>query len=560
MAEQQLIDYIKKTRGAGQDDEQTKTLLYQNGWSKEEVSEALLAVGGNVQAGSVTQNPQKKEEPRQQSSQQKPQDVQNAWNEPKIKESYTRPASALGSPETTETALAGKPASEISEKTVRPQMTDMTGLKEKPKKSILPAILVSLVLLILVGGAAGAGWMLYTGAWSPSWSPFKLTSEKVLANMASNMADVKSFGSKSNFQVTIPDGSISVISSGNIDATNSANLKTNNDFTISFTQKGAKGANISAKFSAISIGNDYYIKVDSLVFPAELNIDITAIKGKWLKVTSDSLKSLLATTGTSDIGIFDQVSQQSSKPTYSVANLIGLAVFSSDLGDTTLEGIKTYHYAMKIDKAKIKSFVTQTFFTSTDPADKSFIAGISDAVANLVGDVNIETWIGKKDFMVYGLKIAKTLDFKEFTSKPGTTAVSITLTENMSYPKINPPITVPANVLDAKVALLPILKLQAIRSNLSQLGTTAMSIFAGNASYTSLCNHSLLNGYQAKYGTLLISLNNDITAQDAIKPACFAEKDNFCISTQLADKSWLCINKKGIVGKVKCATATTDCK
>jgi len=528
MAEQQLIDYIKKTREAGQADEQTKTLLYQNGWSKEEVDDALLAVGGG----------------------QKPQEVQSAWSEPKVRESYRSPA-------LDNLDVAEKEEPKITQQTVRPQMTDMTGLKEKPKgKSVLPAILVSLVLLIIVGGVAGAGWMLYTGAWSPSFSPFKLTPEKVLANMSANMANVKSFGAKANFQFTIPDGNISITTDGNIDATNSVNLKTSNEITATFTQKGAKSANISAKFNAISIGKDYYVKINDLTLPADLNIDITAIKGKWLKVTPDSLQSMLTTAGTSDFGALDQISQQSSKITDNVKNLIALASFSSDLGDVTLDGVKTYHYVMKIEKAKIKSFVTEALSTSTD---KSFVSGIADAVANLVGDTDIETWIGKKDFMVYGFKVNKTLDFKELTSNPNT-KVSITLTENMSYPEINAPIVTPDKPQDAKVALQPILKLQTTRNSLSQLGTTAQSIFSEDESYKSLCNSSLLNGYQAKYGALLLSINSGIVAQGAVKPACFAEEENFCISTQLADKSWLCINKNGTVGKVKCAAATTDCK
>jgi Na+-transporting methylmalonyl-CoA/oxaloacetate decarboxylase gamma subunit len=44
MAEQQLVDYIKKAKGVGQTDEQTRTLLYKNGWTEAEVSEAFAAV------------------------------------------------------------------------------------------------------------------------------------------------------------------------------------------------------------------------------------------------------------------------------------------------------------------------------------------------------------------------------------------------------------------------------------------------------------------------------------------------------------------------------------
>lgn len=41
MVEQQLVDYIKKARTAGQQDEQTRALLRKNGWSDIEVNEAI---------------------------------------------------------------------------------------------------------------------------------------------------------------------------------------------------------------------------------------------------------------------------------------------------------------------------------------------------------------------------------------------------------------------------------------------------------------------------------------------------------------------------------------
>jgi flagellar basal body-associated protein FliL len=44
MVEPQLVDYIKKARQAGQTDDQTRALLYKNGWDEAEVREAILSV------------------------------------------------------------------------------------------------------------------------------------------------------------------------------------------------------------------------------------------------------------------------------------------------------------------------------------------------------------------------------------------------------------------------------------------------------------------------------------------------------------------------------------
>jgi hypothetical protein len=44
MVEPQLVDYIKKARQAGQSDDQTRALLYKNGWNEAEVREAILSI------------------------------------------------------------------------------------------------------------------------------------------------------------------------------------------------------------------------------------------------------------------------------------------------------------------------------------------------------------------------------------------------------------------------------------------------------------------------------------------------------------------------------------
>jgi hypothetical protein len=44
MVEPQLLDYIKKARQAGQSDDQTKALLYKNGWEESEVREAFSSI------------------------------------------------------------------------------------------------------------------------------------------------------------------------------------------------------------------------------------------------------------------------------------------------------------------------------------------------------------------------------------------------------------------------------------------------------------------------------------------------------------------------------------
>jgi len=75
-----------------------------------------------------------------------------------------------------------------------------------------------------------------------------------------------------------------------------------------------------------------------------------------------------------------------------------------------------------------------------------------------------------------------------------------------------------------------------------------------------LCNRGLLNGYLAAYGPTLVELNNDIVSQGAKKPVCFGAASGFCVSTQLADGSYVCIDEQGALGTTRCLASTTVCK
>lgn len=82
MAEQQLIDYIKKAKEAGQADDQTRNLLYKNGWTEAEVNDAFAAIAQPQQQA----RPQAQAQPRLQPQiqpQQQPQIQQQPQYQPK---------------------------------------------------------------------------------------------------------------------------------------------------------------------------------------------------------------------------------------------------------------------------------------------------------------------------------------------------------------------------------------------------------------------------------------------------------------------------------------------
>ena len=89
MAEQQLVDYIKKAKEAGQSDDQTKSLLLKNGWTDAEVSDAFSAINPVQQTPPAQPQiqPQAQPQPAQvQPAQVQPQVVAQPDVNPEVKE------------------------------------------------------------------------------------------------------------------------------------------------------------------------------------------------------------------------------------------------------------------------------------------------------------------------------------------------------------------------------------------------------------------------------------------------------------------------------------------
>jgi hypothetical protein len=140
--------------------------------------------------------------------------------------------------------------------------------------------------------------------------------------------------------------------------------------------------------------------------------------------------------------------------------------------------------------------------------------------------------------------------------------MSLDLSFNETSSNFNKPITVqaPANAQKIEDVVLPLLKTQKINADMKQIGSVAQSVFVTNNAYSSLCYRGLLNGYLNTYGNDLITLNNDIVSQGAVKPICLSGVQGYCVSTLLADGSYLCIDKNNTVGRTKCISAQTICQ
>jgi len=538
MAEQQLVDYIKRAKDAGQSDNQSRTLLYKNGWTEAEVNDAFVSL-----------NQAKLQSQIQPDLKGAPQVV----NQSEIK---------------IQPQVVSHPQPQI-----QPQSTATTQQNNMlQRKTVSHLVLKILMVLIIIVVLSGAGLFIAGQYFNFSWNPFsKPSPEIVISNMFANMKNVKSSHTTTQVEIVATDndskislGKLAFNTNSEADIININDPKVGGNFTINLTLPGSVSPIASSIVSTAVIDNAFYFKINNIIVPDTFSypgldlsgLDISKIKGNWFKVDRDSIKALCGQIGVADITQID-ISDLANKiqDLLSTENILSV---DKQLKDEVISGQDTYHYLLTISKEKLKGLADKTIALGIKDVAKA--QAFANTFVDTMGDVNIEMWIGKKDFMLYKFGINKVIDSNKIYSG---TNMQLEIKFNMANSNFNKPISVQSPVSEGTPAqkiediALPLLKTQKIESDMSQIGFTAQSVFSINKSYYSLCKSGLLNGY-LKMG--LLGLSNDIVSQGAKIPTCFAGIQDYCVSTQLADGSYLCIDKNNILGKMKCVSYRTACK
>ncbi|MCX6720976.1 MAG: hypothetical protein NTW11_04185 [Candidatus Staskawiczbacteria bacterium] len=522
MAEQQIVDYIIKAKGIGQTDDQTRNLLLKNGWTETEISDAFASLVKPAESKPVEQPVSIVQEPKSQ-----PQSQPQVQPQPVIVE---------------------KP---------QPAVQTMTVIK----------ILMVLIIIIVLGGLGvfvGAKYI------NLPWNPFWPNPTTVVNNMMTNMKNVKSSHMAVQGEINasinnVSQGNLSFNISGEGDKTDINNIKSNAAISVNVTAPSFPGGNISVKMDTVILGETLYFKINSLTAPSDFvypGLDISKITNIWFKFDHESLEVLTEEpNGQSNLPDMSQINN--SELTRKFQDLLlteNMFSISKQLGDETVSGQGTYHYLATISKDKLKDFLNRaitaqtTADTTIDPLVTSIATSMVGTVTDAIGDVNFEMWVGKSDYLLYGLKIDKTIDLSKVYA--GLPAIGLKINETNN--NFNKPITVkaPENAQKIESLFLPLTKNQAVSSDLLDIQTIASSL---SPNYSSLCTKGLLNGYLPTYGSQLVSLHADIIKQGAGKPSCYASTSNFCVSTQLPDGSYLCTGNNG-AGDIKCTSSATRCE
>ena len=548
MADQQLIDYIKKARIAGQAEDQTRNLLYKNGWTVDEVNDAIASLS--------QPNPQPQPQPQ-------------AVSQPKI-EAQPQVSQIANQPN-------AQPQTRAPQQTYQPQSSSMASQDNMPhvKKSHMTLkLLIVLIILFVLGGV---GYFVAGQYINIPWSPFAPNPQTVINKMMINMKDVKSSHTISQEEISVVgQGKLLISADSKNDATDANNPKVDGTASINLVLPQTPASSESANVSLITIDGVSYFKVNEIVDEMGLlasQINVSQIQEQWFKFDQDSVKAL-SQAQAEEISIPQGNNSKLAKDIQNLLLAKDLISFDKKLKDQIVSGQSTYHYSAKITKDKLKGLLTKIIDLSVKASEdaqavktsgssisliQGIISGFMDSFVSTVGDINMELWIGKKDFMLYQVKVDKSIDLNDML--PGVnTQVGIKF--NITNSDFNKPMKIEAPEGAQKIEdiVLPLLKVKKIESDMRQIESIAQLVFLKNKSYSSLCKAGLLNGYLSVYGQELVDLNNDIVGQGAKKPLCLSGIQNYCISTQLSDGSYLCIDKNGNLGDIKCVSYNTVCK
>jgi len=539
MPEQQLVDYIKKARQAGQSDDQTRALLYKNGWTEAELSDVFSAIDQS--------QPQTQPEAQPQA-------------QPQVKpQAYQQP---------------------------QPQVQAAQNNYEASRKRKEGRLVFLIILIVIILAIAGAGMALAFRIWDPSWNPFRPSPESVILEAWSNLAGIKSenFNSElsligKNIKANGSSGSFNIDekASGGEDAKNGlADIQAS--LTASATDNAANNYNLSIAGEARLIQKDLYLELSDVnlgtlgmileMFGAP---DPSTLKGQWIRFQMNSSTQQDIMQQVQSLSGQQTKIDQNFKDTINkiVKILLDKKVYDiNQLSDNNGSEGKEYHYYVSLNQKKLIAAspeifsVFQNYYNESNPGQPlppeytlaNFQESINDAF-DKIGKAGVDLFIGKTDNFFHKINFAKDLDISRFTDQAsGTVQISYDLVQA----GINKPVQVsaPANYKDFQDIIGPSLKKQKIEADMNQVEFAAQSIFSASTGYSALCIKGLLSGYIKKG---LLGLSNDIVSQGAEIPVCFSSVQNYCVSTQLADGNFMCVGPGG-TGAIKCVSAKTICK
>jgi len=215
--------------------------------------------------------------------------------------------------------------------------------------------------------------------------------------------------------------------------------------------------NFELIFNIINLKEMLYFQLNRLDLPAQLlpsagadkgskqflgiyNL-ITGLKGQWIKFDLSEYYRMKELDSKALL-------EKQKKFNQEIKKLAGRTQFVSsveNLGDANLQNTDCYHYRVIIDKNQILEFAVnyrnlavQIFGAKNFPVNdqQKFETAIKDFLAKC-GDLTLETWIGKSDYYLYGLKTSLEI-------VPSPTMDKVVVPINAEFSRYNEPVSISA--------------------------------------------------------------------------------------------------------------------
>lgn len=314
-----------------------------------------------------------------------------------------------------------------------------------PVKKSGAAFKVILTIIILAAVASGA--LLGTRVWDPTWNPFRPSPEKVIASMFEKMKDVKSSHSSVKMIADVNQeggmsGKIKIfadVDSNLIDISN-PQVQGNTQINVS-----GQGFDMSANVDMKMLNKEAYFNIKEINAPplaimfAMMGIDIDSLKGNWIKVpvTQPTGSQVQVQTLTPD-------QMANIQRIFSEADVFEV---EKQMPDQVMDGQAAYHYLVVLNNANLAElmgkFIDESIKQIGDgngtPEMEAAKGGISKFLNDL-GRISVELFIGKKDNLLYGIKMNKNVDISTYMGSNSNASISF----EEYYSKYNQPVIIQA--------------------------------------------------------------------------------------------------------------------
>lgn len=409
MTTEELLSYIKKQSADGSTKEQISESLIGAGWTMVDVDEAFTEINAQTPVSPPTKEISTSPEVKTKVEGETPQNF-----------SKRKP-------------FEQSPAQTSSEKNASPNIWQNEEESHKSKK--VGIIFVAVALFVLVG--AGGAYAYFS--FFQKLAPYEVLTRMVEASQQIGASKFESDFSM-NFQVSSKEAEV-----GKVDM--KITTKGAKDISSLKDSKADFNANIefdaSAGFFGINLNLDADIKILDNVVYVRLNkisdlpmpVDLSDISGKWIKIDQTGLKDAGGQVGFESQNldkILEENKEKQKKIFKKLADLfkdieqiINRSVLEG--GDKKIDGTSVYHYIVKVSPKDAETLFDSFVEIAIEASEKGEIdideiekfkqsEGFKQMI-DILTEIDLQMWIGKKDFLQYKTAVKLELVDKKIADK-----------------------------------------------------------------------------------------------------------------------------------------------